>query len=95
MSFQAPRVYYPIWEKLKADGTVSITANRLLHPRIIKAVKKEKWMDIMYKADLAPDFPVLSHSISHSVITFTLTIKKSTGIVDLRRFGKPLSDLLK
>lgn len=83
-----PRAYYPIWKKLKADGVVSITANKLLHSRIIKAVAKEKWMDVGYKLENDPNFVVLSHTTSYSVLTFKLTIKTGDGNQDLRKFDK-------
>lgn len=80
------RAYQPIWEKLKADGKVSITANRLLHPRIIKAVIKEKWMDIGYKMQIEPATAFLSHEVKFSVITFTLTLENKT-VPDLRKYN--------
>lgn len=67
------REYEPIWNKLKADKVVSITANRLLHPRIIKAVKKEKWKDIAYKLEIEPRVATLSHTSKQAVLTFHLS----------------------
>ena len=67
------RFYFPIWEKLKKEKQVSITANRSLHARIIKAVKKEKWMDVGYKLEIEPRVATLSHSRKHSVLTFFLS----------------------
>jgi hypothetical protein len=52
---------------------VSITAPRALHRRIIKAVKKEKWMDIAYKLEIEPRVAVLSHSQRNSILTFNLS----------------------
>lgn len=76
----APRFYSPIWEKLKqmppseaSTIGVSITANRLLHARIIKAVIKEKWMDIGFKLQLEDKKAKLSYKTKHAVITFYLT----------------------
>lgn len=74
-----PESYYtPIWEELKRTGRVSITANRLLHPRIIKAVIKRKWLDIGFKLEKEPYIYVLSHARKHSVITFFLEKRKDT-----------------
>lgn len=74
------RFYQPIWERLKSMPPreastigVSITANRLLHPRIIKAVTKEKWMDIGFKILLDDKRAVLSHVRKNAVLTFYLT----------------------
>jgi len=66
------RQYQPIWLKLKHDGTVSVTINRHLHSRLIKAVTKEKWMDILYKFEIHPYSSTLDISITGAVITFTL-----------------------
>ena len=51
---------------------VSVTANRALHPRILKAVVKEKWLDLEYKILSDPHTMILYHSTKHSVITFYL-----------------------
>jgi len=69
--------YDSIWTALKASPEfpkrVSITANRLLHSRIIKAVTKRKWLDVGYKIQIDPKTSILTHSIKGSVITFFLT----------------------
>jgi hypothetical protein len=67
------RQYYPIWQDLKANNTARITAPRALHRRIIKAVKKEKWMDIGYKISIEPRKAIISHARSGGVVTFFLT----------------------
>jgi len=73
------RQYQPIWHRLKSmplteasSKGVSVTANRLLHPRIIKAVVKEKWMDLEYKLAIEPATMILYHERKHSVLTFYL-----------------------
>jgi hypothetical protein len=71
------RYYEPIWAELKAKKTARITEHVSLHPRTIKAVVKEKWMDLGYKLEIAPYHAFLSYKISGSVLTFHLTIKKS------------------
>ena len=65
------RYYQPLWEKLKKEKVVSLTANRLHHPRIIKAVSKEKWMDFAHKA-LHDKIATLSHTRNGAVLTFRL-----------------------
>ncbi len=70
---QAMRLYQPIWEKLKREGKASVTANRVLHARILKAVIKEKWLDLGYKLEIAPYHCIVTHSRSNSVLTFYLT----------------------
>lgn len=69
----SPRYYSPVWTKLKQNKTVSITAPRLLHKRIVKAVTKEKWMDVGYKLEIEPRVATLSHSRNNSILTFYLT----------------------
>jgi hypothetical protein len=72
------RHYEPVWIKLKKEKTVSITANYSLHKRIIKAVIKEKWMDLGYKLQLGNRSAYLSYTQSNSIITFHLKIIQST-----------------
>jgi len=72
--------YDPIWFKLKRDRVVSITANRLLHPRIIKAVTKRKWLDIGYKLQCDPLYAKLHVSRKGSVITFSLSFHQAAPI---------------
>jgi hypothetical protein len=69
------RTYQEIWEALKRDKVVSITANRLLHPRILKAVIKEKWMDTGFKIGIEPRRAILTHTRKHAVLTFYLELK--------------------
>lgn len=86
------RQYELIWYKLKtmplseaSKKGVSITANRALHARIIKAVTKEKWKDLAYKASLAPLATTLSHTRNHSILTFYLKISDtSINLIDHR-----------
>lgn len=66
------RTYEPVWSRLKRDKVVSITANRLLHARIIKAVTKEKWLDLGFKMEIAPRIAKLTSTVQGSIITFKL-----------------------
>lgn len=85
------RYYQPIWEKLKSlsvqdakEKGVQITAPAALHKRIIKAVKKEKWMDYGYRMmlkEIDDREATLSYSRSGAVLTFKLRF--SIGIKDL------------
>lgn len=65
-------MYSPIWEKLKQDKVVSITTNRRLHSRIIKAVIKRKWLDLGYKLKIAPKTAIITTSHNNSILTFHL-----------------------
>jgi hypothetical protein len=76
-----PRQYQPIWNKLKAlpakqaaTQGVSITAPRALHKRILKAVVKEKWLDLGYKMEIEPKHAIMHHSRSGSILTFTMRL---------------------
>jgi len=75
------RTYETIWTQLKSlpkpqakSIGISITARRHLHPRIVKAVKKEKWMDMGFKLLLSESCQcsVISHTSKYSVLTFYL-----------------------
>lgn len=86
------REYEPIWTMLKKHGTVSVTANRLVHPRIVKAVTKEKWLDIAYKLDIDPKIAWLSHTSQNSILTFRLEAKfridrRTRGELTSKDFG--------
>lgn len=86
-----PRLYQPIWDRLKSlpqkeakEKGITITAPSALHPRIIKAVKKEKWMDIGYKMMLLENEDKEATLVPirrTSMITFKLVF--SIGIKDL------------
>jgi hypothetical protein len=70
------RYYEPIWNILKSKKTHRVAAHPALHARIIKAVIKEKWMDIGYKIEIQPYVAYLTHSRSNSILTFTLTLRR-------------------
>lgn len=44
-----PRKYQPIWDKLKATGKCELAVPMPYHPRVKKAVLKEKDNDIGFK----------------------------------------------
>lgn len=77
------RKYEIIWIQLKKDKKCSITAPVRAHPRIIKAVKKEKYNDLRYKFDLAQVSKRARLVISreYSIIHFKLI--ESVGINDI------------
>jgi hypothetical protein len=85
------RTYEPIWVRLKemkeTDAThtgVSITAPAALHKRIIKAVIKEKWMDVGYRILLKEQRDkkaTLIYKRTNSILTFKLTF--TIGIHDV------------
>ena len=70
------RYYEPIWNELKSKRTARISTRPALHRRIIKAVTKEKWMDIGYKISIDPHYSILTHTVRGQIITFTLSLKR-------------------
>lgn len=84
------RQYFPLWEKIKTADVeikngvktrvVEVLADQVFHKRIIKAVRKEKWMDSNYhvmKAQEGINSTELTSRISGNVIIFIL--KESFG----------------
>lgn len=81
------RQYQPIWERLKEKKEVSIAAPVELHPRIIKAVKKEKYKDTGYKllqseANKTMKLYITSCDIK-GIITFYLQDVSGIKVTDL------------
>jgi hypothetical protein len=73
------RQYEPVWIAIKTQSHCEISAHRAYHRRIIKAVVKEKDMDLGYKLECTERYPpvqaVLRTSRSGSIIKFTLILK--------------------
>jgi hypothetical protein len=86
------RQYEPIWYKLKtlplteaSKKGVSVTANRALHARIIKAVTKEKWKDIAFKSSISPLKVILTYKRSNAILTFYIhVVDESIKLLDHR-----------
>jgi len=74
-----PRQYEPIWTQIKQTGMCEISSHRAYHRRIIKAVTKEKDLDLGYKLECSEMYPptqaVMKSFRSGSVIKFTLVLK--------------------
>lgn len=66
------RHYGPIWYELKTKKTARITVNSALHKRIIKAVGKEKTLDLAYKLSIEPKLAVMKVTAKNSILTFFL-----------------------
>jgi len=68
------RKYFSIWNTLKNSGACAIAAPVQLHPRIIKAVIKEKYMDTGFKLQSAESrrFNKIEYRIEGSRISFTM-----------------------
>lgn len=73
------RMYESAWNQLKQKKVIRITAAAHLHPRIYKAIRKEKDADTIYKYELseAGEKAILSSSSSALVLTITLKIHTS------------------
>lgn len=68
------RLYEPIWEKIRDTGECKIAAPPAAHKRIIKAVVKEKGIDLAFKVLSAEKWRwnKLEYQINGSLIIFTL-----------------------
>jgi hypothetical protein len=75
------RQYQQVWENIKSSPKLmcQISAHRAYHLRIIKAVKKEKNMDLAYKLECSerdiPCYAVLASYRAGPIVTFTITFK--------------------
>lgn len=75
------RVYEPIWDELKTQGFCKVAAPKARHARIIKAVKKEKYMDYGFKFQMHEDKKIreIRYFVVGNMITFRL---KEIGTID-------------
>jgi hypothetical protein len=78
------RQYFPIWEQIKQTGMCEISTHKAFHRRIIKAVIKEKYMDLGFKLECSESYPP---------IVTTMEIKKSASIIKFILHTKPLITL--
>jgi hypothetical protein len=73
------RQYEPVWIQLKSELMCEISAHKAYHRRIIKAVTKEKDMDLGFKLECTERYPpvtaVMHHRRNGSVISFYLVYK--------------------
>lgn len=81
------RQYQPIWEQLKKHGKAKIAAPSHLHYRIIKAVKKEKYMDAAYRLLQSEESKTMKLYITScnvsGIITFYLQDVSGIKVTDL------------
>lgn len=82
---RSQRLYQPAWNQLKNNPTepLKIAAPKKFHARIIKAITKEKDMDVAYKLvmyEAGKRVRLRTHS-DHNLLTFTLTF--TVGFEDL------------
>jgi hypothetical protein len=71
------RMYEPAWLQLKTKGKVRLAAPPGLHRRIVKAITKEKDMDLGFKMDMLGKFlrVYLQHRSENGVIHLWLEYK--------------------
>lgn len=83
--------YTPLWEAIKASNKspkqVSIAANRALHPRIIKAIIKRKWLDLGFKIQLedSKKKAILYHVREGSKLTFILEFYPEKSVAETKK----------
>lgn len=76
------RRYQAIWNQLKKHKVAKVVAPANLHARIIKAVKKEKWLDTGFKL-ISSELDItyqLAHSINEDKTVITFTLEDVSGI---------------
>jgi hypothetical protein len=90
-----PRKYQTIWIQLKKpyynriipanirEAGISVSAHRAFHKRIIKAVMKEKWLDVGFKIWMEPRRAELRYTRSASIITFYLHLYPAITALEL------------
>jgi hypothetical protein len=73
------RQYEPVWIEVKINGYCEISAHRAYHRRIIKAVTKEKDLDLGYKLECTEKYPPVVAKMTSkrtgSVIRFSIVLK--------------------
>ncbi len=80
------RKYQPVWEAIKKEGTATILTPISTQERIIKAVRKEKAMDIGWKLLLSESGKryKLKETVDGKLITFTLEVDTYNYIADMK-----------
>ena len=76
----ATRKYTRIWKELKTKGTVRIAAPKPFHKRIVRAVIKEKYMDLEYHLIMSESHKrtTLRYKITQSAVQFYLVESTNT-----------------
>lgn len=71
------RQYEQLWTDLKVNGTARIVAHKAFHARIIKAIWKEKHMDLAFKQECLETGKRFRNNttITGSVIEFTMELR--------------------
>lgn len=78
-----PRKYQTAWTILKQKHIVKIAAHPLVHARILKAVIKEKDLDVVYKLQCSDDCKRAIISHRHNSGELIITLKHTIGLSDL------------
>jgi hypothetical protein len=73
------RQYEPVWNQIKETGMCEISAHKAYHRRIIKALWKEKHMDLAFKlecTEMCPPIRCITYTkVTGSVIKFVMIRK--------------------
>lgn len=74
-----PRKYAQVWEQIKNNGICEISAHKVYHRRIKKALRNEKDQDLLYKMQCLEAIPPIVARVKTktigSVIQFRLVVK--------------------
>jgi len=79
------RKYQPIWEAVRNNSTASLSAEPIMHRRIIQAVRKEKTKDLGWKMmclEAGKKYELLDTTDGH-LLTFTLADISPVNIASL------------
>jgi hypothetical protein len=80
------RKYQPVWEAIKQNGNACLVAQPEMQERIIKAVRKEKTMDVGWKL-LNSEAGIrykLKEVVSGNKVQFTLERDNSSYLADMK-----------
>ena len=72
------RTYQQAWETLKAQERITLSSPKIYHSRIIKAIQKEKHLDLGFK--------MLCDECSHYAIVYTVESVENKLSLVLRYF---------
>lgn len=82
------RTYWPIWKQLKDNGHCKIAVHPTLHARVIKAVIKEKDMDVGYKLTHNEDCFIMKLSYKREGAMIRFFLRKVINLARVK--GKDL-----
>jgi len=77
-----PRMYEEVWKRIKKDKKVTLQVEPFLVPRVSKAVKKEKYMDLGFKVINGLDYYWLKIIYEENTKHLIFELHQRYGIVE-------------